>query len=241
MRDDFEWWANIWVPAAVGVATVFLGTVAWWTSHRSVKIAERSDTRAAIARIDAEMPKLSFAVEYIYIVSGDLVDMDDGFADLSPRRPGITKTDEELFNASWDLSAGGSTTLVVFVGVQVWNDGPRRADLQVSNPRGYLRDDQGQIGVSVGECRHLEVRKALTVTEWVRLAREGVNPESVATITYQLPTASNAIDTVDIVLRGTFLTVADGSATLSSDFGGFVITGFRGEATPAKRTYSAIQ
>ena len=54
-HDAFEWWAQIWIPALLGVATVGVSVVALWVSHRASVLAsdvEAQRVRAAEERAD---------------------------------------------------------------------------------------------------------------------------------------------------------------------------------------------
>lgn len=62
MHDTFEWWANIWVPALLGAATIMVAIVAAVVSHNASRLArqvesmrledqERRDAEAARLRL----------------------------------------------------------------------------------------------------------------------------------------------------------------------------------------------
>ena len=48
MTSEFQWWAEIWIPAAVGVTTLGVSGIALWVSHRATVIARKvEDQRQA--------------------------------------------------------------------------------------------------------------------------------------------------------------------------------------------------
>lgn len=56
MYDGFQWWAQIIIPSAVGVLTLFVSAVALWVSHRSTVLANavEQEREAATATREAE-------------------------------------------------------------------------------------------------------------------------------------------------------------------------------------------
>lgn len=56
MYDGFQWWAQIIIPSAVGVLTLFVSAVALWVSHRSTVLANavEKEREAATATRETE-------------------------------------------------------------------------------------------------------------------------------------------------------------------------------------------
>lgn len=49
MHSWFEWWAQIIIPSAIGLLTLFVSGVALWVSHRSSALANAVETERATA------------------------------------------------------------------------------------------------------------------------------------------------------------------------------------------------
>lgn len=44
----FEWWSDIWIPAAVGCASIAVAAASWWASWTATKIARNADSREVL-------------------------------------------------------------------------------------------------------------------------------------------------------------------------------------------------
>lgn len=53
-HDAFEWWAEIWIPSLVGIATVGVSAVALWVSHRATVLARAVETQREKAADERE-------------------------------------------------------------------------------------------------------------------------------------------------------------------------------------------
>lgn len=49
---DFQWWAEIWIPAGTGIATLVVSGIALWVSHRATRIAEKVEEQRQAAEVE---------------------------------------------------------------------------------------------------------------------------------------------------------------------------------------------
>lgn len=58
MVTEFEWWAEIWIPTAVGAATLCVSAVALWVSHRATVLAKKVEEQRLAAEQGREVDEL---------------------------------------------------------------------------------------------------------------------------------------------------------------------------------------
>ncbi|GAA2895309.1 hypothetical protein [Microbacterium esteraromaticum] len=55
---DFQWWAEIWIPAGTGTATLVVSGIALWVSHRATRMAEKVEEQRQAAEVERTADEL---------------------------------------------------------------------------------------------------------------------------------------------------------------------------------------
>lgn len=199
MRDGWEVLAAI----ATSISALVIGWQAWWT-RKSVKDTEKTLrlTRKELkrgsavfrdsqrARIDAEMPRLTIAVDAPTYASVGLDEQPESESFTMPRDAGILITTR--------------------LRLTVLNDGPRSAPVISRRHFDPTQLDE-EFTLKIGEPKYLLVYVQHTLARWIELAMPYLSPGSEAIeepgfeMTYTFPGDFGAFETHEVILGGSIV------------------------------------